>query len=131
MRRLALASLFGLGACGSPAAPVDLQRSPGDLAALSDGAAPAFDLAAAVLDLAVASDLAQPPDLRTVPDLAGYPPAPYGNKVGDVIAPLVWEGFINPGANGLANGAPYGALAMNDLHHSGNKYALLYTADDF
>lgn len=75
-----------------------------------------------------APDLRRPADLR--PDLTDvYPPGPYGNEVGDTIAPLIWEGYVNPTAVGLANSRPYGPYTMNDLRLSGKKYALLYAAD--
>ena len=82
------------------------------------------DLAtSAPFDLALA-------DFATIPDLnSPYPPGPYGSNVGDTIAPLVWEGYVNPSANGIASSAPYTQLAMNDLRKSGNKFALLYAAD--
>ena len=140
MRRSALFPAVWLAACGTAASPADLQApsdqagpAPADQSLLADLTAALRDMATPPsVDLAARPDLAAPPDLSSRGDLAmGYPPAPYGNNVGDVIAPLVWEGYDNPTAIGLANLKPYGALAMNDLRTSGNKFALLYAADDF
>jgi hypothetical protein len=62
---------------------------------------------------------------------AGYPPGPYGNEVGQTLAPLSWEGYVNPTAEGLANTKPYGPYSTDDLRRSGARYALLYAADFF
>lgn len=130
MHRLAAATLVALAGCGGAAqAPAaDLSASPD----LTPSPPPADLLALA--DLAVPLDLVAPIDLAAPPDLDSYPSGPYGNAVGSVIAPLVWEGYLNPTAMGLAKNAPYGALAMNDLRRSGQagkKVALLYAADTF
>lgn len=125
LRSLTLAAL-GLAACSGASLPAtaDLAPAPGD-ATLA-----AADLATA-LDLAPLLDLSPAPDLTPAADLAvdAYPAGPYGSAVGDTIAPLVWEGYVNPTAIGLANKQPYVTLAMNDLRRSGNRFALLYAAD--
>ena len=121
MRRALLASLFGLLSCSSASLPPvadDLSTPPpGDLSELADLSLP---------------DLAEPDDLTFAPDLnSPYPPGPYGFMVGDRLAPLTWEGYVNPTAKGLATAKAYTTLALNDVRRSGNKYLLLYAADQF
>lgn len=99
------------------------------LAACSDPKPPDPDLMAAA-DLSrgdlFSPDLANPGDM-----LSAYPAGPYGYNVGDTIAPLTWEGWLNPTAEGLSTGKQYAAYTMNDLRLSGRKYALIYAADTF
>jgi len=121
MRPALLAPLFGLLSCSSASLPPvadDLSTPPpGDLSELADLSLP---------------DLAEPDDLTFAPDLnSPYPPGPYGFMVGDRLAPLTWEGYVNPTAKGLATAKAYTTLALNDVRRSGNKYLLLYAADQF
>jgi hypothetical protein len=121
MRSALLAPLCGLWACSSPALPpaADLSTPapPSDLSELADLSLP---------------DLAEPDDLTLSPDLNDpYPPGPYGHLVGDRLQPLTWEGYVNPTAKGLATAKAYTTLALNDVRRSGNKYLLLYAADQF
>jgi hypothetical protein len=91
------------------------------------------------VDAASAEDMVSPADLRgPVNDLAGpgdlasaYPPGPYGFEVGSVVAPLVWEGYANPTAEGPATDKPYGRYTLDEIRRSGARYLLLYTADEF
>ncbi len=94
------------------------------------------DLSAALdlpsVDQAAAHDLAGdagPVDLG-VGDLAtSYPAGPYGNAVGDTIAPLVWEGYADPLANALASTEPYGAYSMDDLRRSGVPFGVVHVSE--
>ena len=79
-------------------------------------------------EYALARDFSMAPDMSLS---EVYPPGPYGSNVGDTIAPLVREGYLNPTAQGIASKAPYGPLAMNDLRKSGKRIAALYAADFF
>lgn len=126
MRRLLLIGLLLLGACSSPKPAADA-----DLGAVADQAA--ADSRGA--DLTASPDLLAMNDLRTVdllmtPDFGpDYPAGPYGAMVGDTLTPMVWEGYVNPSAAGLASAQPYGAYTSDDLRRSGKRYALLYTSD--
>lgn len=91
------------------------------------------DLSASLLaDLSMSPrDLAGPHDLVTpAGDLSSsYPAGPYGNKVGDVIPPLAWEGYSDPLADAIATSKPYGAYSMDDLRRSGRPYAAIHVAE--
>jgi hypothetical protein len=89
----------------------------------------AVDLAGALLDAAVAGGAV--PDLAVAPEdlTPAYPAGPYGSDVGDVVADLAWEGFVDEdGAIDPATGAPYRGYTMQDLHRSGRRYALIHLA---
>ncbi len=91
------------------------------LAGCGDDAAAPADLAGADLtglDLA-AADLARGPT---------YPAGPYGNTVGAIIPPLVWEGYPDPLADALATSKVYGSYTMNDLRLSGRKYGIVHVS---
>ncbi len=111
---LVLGTLGLLGACGGDSGAADL-------AAAGDIATP--DLAG--VDLA-GLDLASPADLARSPT---YPAGPYGNTVGAIIPPLVWEGYADPLADALATSKPYGAYTMNDLRLSGRKYGIVHVSN--
>ncbi len=109
MKRMIVAGLLWLAACSSAKSPAagDMDQSPGR------------DLAMLQMDLGMpGGDLAN-----------AYPPGPYGNMIGSTIAPLEWEGYVNPSAQGIATTKTYGAYTMNDLRMSGARYGLLYAAD--
>jgi hypothetical protein len=97
------------------------------LAGCTSGSTARGDLASTVEDLAMplAVDLAPaaPPDLLSV-----YPAAPYGNTVGSVIPPLVWEGYADPLADELASKKMYGTYSMDDLRRSGSPYGIVHVA---
>ena len=93
--------------------------TPHDLSAALIDAGPAHDLAgdAGAFDLGIA-------DLAT-----SYPAGPYGNNVGDTLAPLVWEGYADPLANALASTEPYGAYSMDDLRRSGVPFGVVHVSE--
>jgi hypothetical protein len=62
---------------------------------------------------------------------AGYPAPPYGVEVGDTMANLQWEGYVNDDAQGLANSEPFVDYSMNDVRQSGKEYALIHMAAVF
>ena len=98
-------------------------------------ATPPDDLATSLLaDLSSAGSL---PDLRSsaLADLrmvtGAYPSGPYGNKVGDTIPPLVWEGYNDPLADAVATTKTFGPYSMNDLRLSGRPYGVVHVAEFF
>jgi hypothetical protein len=66
-------------------------------------------------------------------DLAGgsYPAGPYGNTVGAIIPPLVWEGYNDPLANAVATTKTYGSYTMDDLRKSGRAFGMVHVSDFF
>jgi hypothetical protein len=79
------------------------------------------DLAGVPGDFGGAHDLAQ--------SAGSYPAGPYGNTVGDTIAPLVWEGYVDDLADAVATSKPYGTYSMDQLRLSGKAYALVHVSD--
>lgn len=47
--------------------------------------------------------------------LDAYPPGPYGNQVGDVLADLETQGYLRHDATGLAYEAPFGTVRLSDV----------------
>jgi len=59
-----------------------------------------------------------------------YPSAPYGNKVGEVVANLALEGYVSPLADDLANKRPYVTTSMDQLRRDAKKgYALIHVSE--
>lgn len=80
-------------------------------------------------DLGAAGDLAAAgsPDL-TGP--AGYPAGPYGNTVGAIFPPLLWEGYVNDAADAVSTTKPYvDSYGMNAVRLTGKRYALIHNSD--
>lgn len=78
----------------------------------------------------IAADLSgggSPSDLSGMS--GGYPAGPYGNTVGAIIPPLVWEGYVDPAADQIATNEPYGNYSMDDLRQSGKPYAIVHVSD--
>lgn len=69
--------------------------------------------------------LPPPPDLVVAP----YPAGPYGAQPGDVMAPLVWEGYADPLADAVANTKTYGTYSMDVVRRSGARYALIHISE--
>lgn len=59
-------------------------------------------------------------------DYGPYPPGPYGNAVGDTIANLAWEGYVNITAAASSDTLPYGDYSTDDLRKSGRPYGLIH-----
>ena len=105
-----------LAACGGKGSTThDLSQV--DLSLVDAGQAHDLSGDAAAIDLGIA-------DLATA-----YPAGPYGNNVGDTIAPLVWEGYADPLANALAGTEPYGAYSMDDLRRSGVPFGVVHVSE--
>jgi hypothetical protein len=58
-----------------------------------------------------------------------YPAGPYGNKVGDVFPPLVWEGYVDDAADAIANTKPYVPYSADAARKSGRAYAMIHVAE--
>jgi len=115
MNRLLLSAVLLAAACGSSA----VTTSDG-----GGGGGGGDDLANAIVDLAGA-------DLTGV-DLSGagaYPAGPYGNKVGDVIPPLVWEGYENDTADAISTTKPFAPYSMDALRRLGRPYAMVHVSE--
>src|SRR2546421_175186 len=107
--RFQWSGLFLVGAAGCVGTlemtPPDGAAATGDLAM----AAKKMDMAGvAPSDMAMAmamDDLA----MHETPDLAmgAYPAGPYGNDVGKIFPPLVWEGYVDPTGDAIADTKPY------------------------
>jgi hypothetical protein len=56
----------------------------------------------------------------------GYPAGPYGVEVGDTIENLLWEGYVNDDAQGLANTEPFVDYSMDAVRQSGKSLAFVH-----
>ncbi len=86
-----------------------------------DGAGPAPDL------LVVGDGPGGPADLSTGP--GAYPAGPYGNTVGAIFPPLVWEGYQDDAADAVATTKTFGPYTMDDVRKSGRAYAMVHISD--
>jgi len=64
----------------------------------------------------------------TGPMLGEYPEGPYGNRRGNILANLSWEGYVNPTGEGLSSEQPYGPTSMQALR-AGGRYALVHVSE--
>ena len=136
MRRLAL--LFLLTSCGG---------SESDPATT-----PATDSAVTVADTTTSDDTSTSPDDTSTPadtnvamtdstaadtpametGFGPYPAGPYGNKVGDVVANLAWEGYVNLTADAISTTKPYVTADLDKLRRDAKKgYALVHVSEFF
>jgi len=121
-----VASLATLG-CGSSddsttAAAADTGTSASDTS-VDDTATSGDDTGAPPSDTATSSDTGGDP-------FGAYPAGPYGNKVGDVVANLDWEGYVSPLSDALANTKPYVTTSMDKLRRDAKKgYALIHVSE--
>ncbi len=136
MKRFALLLLIA-GCGGSSDAPAS--SSEADTGVASDTATAPGDTTTEPTDSAEppADSVATEVATDTLPDDTGitfgpYPAGPYGNKVGDVVANLTWEGYVNPLADSLANTKPYVTTDMDKLRRDAKKgYALVHVSEFF
>lgn len=59
---------------------------------------------------------------------ADYPAGPYGNAVGDTIANLAWEGYVNETADAPSDTKPYVDYGTDGMRKSGKKYGLIHVS---
>ncbi|MGZ3452339.1 MAG: hypothetical protein ACXWUG_20560 [Polyangiales bacterium] len=135
MKRFLFTALFAV-ACSSSSesstASGDDSAATGDTAAIDDSStvddSTTPDDTSSPLDSMIAEVLGDAPmDVGFGP----YPPAPYGNKVGDVMANLQWEGYVNDLADAISNTKPYVAsTSMDELRKKASKgYALVHVSE--
>jgi hypothetical protein len=59
-----------------------------------------------------------------------YPPGPYGNKVGDVLPNLEWQGYVNATSDAVSNTKPFVSTSLDTLRRTARKpYALIHVSD--
>jgi hypothetical protein len=133
MTRILLAVLFAVGcsSSGSDATPI-AEDAVADTAAVDDSSTTVDSTApeeeTSPLDSMIAEVMSDAPaDAGFGP----YPGAPYGNKVGDVMANLAWEGYVNDLADAISNTKPYVAsTSMDELRKKASKgYALVHVSE--
>lgn len=116
MRHL-LAFALALAACGAPVATPPTVTSP-DAASGSDVLL--VDASAAPPDVA-SPDGAPPDDAHQ-----GYPAGPYGSAVGQVVADLAWEGYVNDAHERVSTELPFGPTSMGAVRATGAPFALVH-----
>ncbi|MBK7581945.1 MAG: hypothetical protein IPI67_17275 [Myxococcales bacterium] len=55
-----------------------------------------------------------------------YPAGPYGNNVGDTIANLAWEGYLNVAAQVSSDTLPYVDYSTDEMRKSGKPFGLIH-----
>ena len=55
-----------------------------------------------------------------------YPAGPYGNNVGDTIANLAWEGYVNVAAQVSSDTLPYVDYSTDEMRKSGKPFGLIH-----
>lgn len=135
MRRFAL--IFLLTSCGgsesdpatTPAtdsAVVVEDTASDDTSTPPDDTATPADTNVAMTD----STAADTPAMET--GFGPYPAGPYGNKVGDVVANLTWEGYVNLTADAISTTKPYVTADLDKLRRDAKKgYALVHVSEFF
>lgn len=129
MRRAAWVMVAALFGCGESSPPSNT---------VADSGADAMDVALAqevgAGDVGVADAGARDvgaPDVGpadTGPMVGEYPEGPYGNREGDVLAGLSWEGYVNPTGEGLSTERTYGPTSLQALR-AGGRYALVHVSE--
>ena len=62
-------------------------------------------------------------------DVGPYPAGPYGNAMGDVIANLSWEGYVNTTGGAVSTTRPYTPTSMQAQRMLGRRYALVHVSE--
>jgi len=71
-----------------------------------------------------------PADAR--PNIGPYPSEPYGNAVGDTLANLQLQGYLNEEADAISNTKPFvDSYSLEDVRATGAGYALVHVSEFF
>ncbi len=97
-------------------------------AALADVFSPdvGMDTGVTARDTGVTAD-AVGTDVATGP--GPYPPGPYGNTEGAILANLSWEGYVNPTGTVVSTTLPYGPTSLQALRGTGRGYAMVHLSE--
>lgn len=137
MRRIIVAFALLGTSCGT-----STEGSPQavDDAVATDTATTAPDTTATTEDTTVLPDEGSPSDalLADASDVMGppvygpYPAGPYGNKVGDVLPDLKWQGFVNATSDAQSDTKPFVSTSLDALRRTARKpYALIHVSEYF
>lgn len=113
-----------LAACGATPAPAPPDAARDDVAMATD--------AVVARDVPVAQDL---PSTDTVvaedvpAPLGPYPEGPYGNREGNVIANLAWQGYVNETGEEVSTALAFGDTDLQSLRGNGRGYALVQVSE--
>lgn len=61
-------------------------------------------------------------------DPGPYPGGPYGNAVGDTIANVAWEGYVNVTGAASSDTLPYVDYSTDEMRKSGKAYGLIHVS---
>jgi hypothetical protein len=77
-----------------------------------------------------AGNAGAPADAR--PNLGPYPSEPYGNAVGDTLANLKLQGYLNEEADAISNTKPFvDSYSLEDVRATGASHALVHVSEFF
>ena len=63
------------------------------------------------------------------PDPGPYPAGPYGNNVGEVLANLGLQGYVNPTCESISNTLPFVDYSLDELRRTSARYALVHVSE--
>lgn len=58
-----------------------------------------------------------------------YPAGPYGRNMGDVLANLEWEGYVNLAGGVVSTMRPYGPTSLQAMRETGRRYAMVHVSE--
>lgn len=119
--------VLGCGSSSDDAGSTTPDSSSTDTAVADDTGSSAEDSSSSPVDTGSLTDATD----TGVDPFGAYPAGPYGNKVGDVMANLQWEGYVNTLADAISNTKPYVAsTSMDKLRRDAKKgYALVHVSE--
>jgi hypothetical protein len=131
VRRLSIALLLCATSCGSSESSTPTETNDSSAIDTATTANDALVEEVALEDSTAPSDVAT--DTLTMGDaivFGAYPAGPYGNKLGDVVANLAWEGYVSPLADAIASTKPYVTTSLDQLRRDAKKgYALVHVSE--
>ena len=111
----------------------------------SDPVAPGVVADASLADVGQLTDLGNPVDAPVAVDAPTaidvpaavdapaeappYPDGPYGNRLGNVLANLSWEGYVNPTGEVISNTLPYTTTSLQALRGNRRGYAMVHVSE--
>ncbi len=83
-----------------------------------------------VIDVVDAHDVTDAHDVADAAATVGpYPAGPYGNREGDVLANLSWEGYTNLAGRAVSTTLPYGPTSMQAVRETGRRYGIVHVSE--
>lgn len=129
-RSIAIYALVG-ASCGSGEDASTQGGAQDSATSITDTAMATDDTATSSPDEGTKSDvLADASDVMGPVEYGPYPAGPYGNKVGDVLPDLKWQGYVNAMSDALSDTKPFVTTSLDALRRTARKpYALIHVSE--